>query len=126
MNPQYPPQQPPQHMQQHAAQQQPNADDVLIGELLRLIFHVVAEHHMPSDLVDKFSSMQNPHELIAELRQFNDANEHRIRTRDRGPKAPAPQEPRPRMPNGKVDRDLEATRAVRQMFQSALSGGKGK
>jgi len=51
---------------------------------------------------------------------------HRNGGQQAAPAAPAPNAQRPRMPNGKIDRDLESTRAVYQMFNQALSKKGGR
>jgi len=118
----------PQHIAAHPQMQQllqQQFEQEMLQEVLRAICHVVARE-MDSPLLDKLASLPGYHpELLRALRQWNDSNESKIQRREHLQKAPAaPNAPRPVMPNGKIDRDLEAARAVAKIFNTIPKGGR--
>jgi len=124
-------QQPPQfQQQQHPAlqqqQQQPQFsayEHAIFTEIIRAVCHVIAKD-MHSDLLDVLAAMDDPRAILEALTQYNNVNEAKIQRREHlRQKAPAaPNGQRPRMPNGKVDSSLEATRATRALLASKLGG----
>jgi hypothetical protein len=120
MNPQY-----PQHMQQQQPQG-PSPEEKFTEQLVRALVVLIAQTIEP-ELLDEISKLGPQDARLAEhLRRHLDQLEIKIRNRSRSKAAPAPQEPRPRMGNGKVDHQLEATRAVYQLFNNALQSRGGK
>jgi len=115
----------PYQQPQFQQQQQPQFSvfDHLLGEILRAVTHIVAKD-MASDFLDRVAAFDDPHALLQVLHEYNNANEAKIQRREHlQQKASAPNAPRPKMPNGKFDSSLEATRATRALFEQAL--GKG-
>jgi len=111
----------PQFQQQ---QPQPQGGDVageLLGQILRAVVHIVAKD-MQSDFLDKAAAMDDPHELLQVLTQYNNFNEEKIRRREHLQNGPAANAQRPRLANGRPDFQIEAGRAARALFASQLGG----
>ena len=114
---------PPLPQEPHPDQAQFSQADHFFGQLLRLLFIHVAESLSPEELETLMSLEADDPRATQLLHNHSNGRHAKLLARNRQPKPPAPQD-RPKMPNGKIDRDLEATRAVHALFNNALKGGR--
>jgi len=108
-------------MQQQFPQDEPTQFHAFLGQLLRHLFIHIAES-LDDEQLGQLMTMDNPAQLASLLSAHNDTRHQKLMSR-RFTKPAAPNAQRPRMGNGQIDRDLEATRAVRDMFNSMIPKG---